>query len=224
MQRLTVFVDYQNVYHLARRAFSLDTSRSQSGQVHPDLTGVLINTMRNQTFVGTANESSLGEVRIYRGMPDGAMDPKGHGATTRQIAHWERHPDVKAFTHPIAYPKGWENQRDRGRIVRGGDKPREKGIDVQLAVDLVLGAVQDEYDVAVVFSGDSDLLPAIRAAMTIGKHIEVAAWSPSEQWATRIPGRGLPPLSDGRPRKLWCHYLNAEDFRFTRDDTDYTRS
>lgn len=223
VQRLVVFVDYQNVYHLARRAFRLENGPSTSGQVNPDRLGVLIEARRNMTFKGTANECELKEVRIYRGMPDGAMDAKGHGATSRQIAHWERFPDVKAFTHPIAYPYGWENEWDRARIKRGGDKPREKGIDVQLAVDLVLGAVENHYDVAVVFSGDSDLLPAIRAAMKLGKHIEVAAWDPPDSWATRIPARDLPPRPDGKPMKLWCHFFKAEDFRFARDNTDYTQ-
>ncbi len=171
----------------------------------------------------TPNESELTEVRVYRGMPDGALDPKGHGAASRQIETWERHPDLRAFTHPIAYPHGWENERDRPRIVRTGEKPREKGIDVQIAVDLVLGAVNDDYDVGIVFSGDSDLLPAIRAAMIIGKHIEVAAWSPGDRRATRIPPRDIPPWPNGNTRSLWCHFLQAEDFRFVRDDTDYAR-
>ena len=38
---------------------------------------------------------------------------------------------------------------------------REKGIDVKLATDLIVGAVDDKYDVAIVVSSDSDLVPAI---------------------------------------------------------------
>ena len=179
------FVDYQNVYKLARRAFAGPDSWPSTGQIHPDLAGVLFQAKRNQTYGGTENETELGEVRIYRGMPDGALDPKGHGAASRQIAHWERHPDVAVFSHPLAYPRGWENEWDRAASVRSGEKPREKGIDVQRAVDLVLGAVHDEYDVAVVFSGDSDLLPAIRAAMTLGSTLR---WRHGVPAINRLPG------------------------------------
>jgi len=41
------------------------------------------------------------------------------------------------------------------------ERMREKGIDVKLATDLIVGAVDDKYDVAVVVSSDSDLVPAI---------------------------------------------------------------
>lgn len=42
------------------------------------------------------------------------------------------------------------------------ERKREKGIDVMLAVDLVVGAVEDTYDTAIIISSDADLLPAIK--------------------------------------------------------------
>lgn len=218
MNRLVVFMDYQNVYMLARRAFAYHHDPSQVGQIHPDLVGLLLRARREQV---DPDNNELSEVRVYRGLPDGALDPKGHGAATKQIAHWEGRPDVRAFWHPLAYPRGWEVEEDRPAIRQRGEKPREKGIDVQIAVDVVLGAVNDEYDVGIVFSGDSDLLPAIRAAMSLGKHVEVAAWGHHLRPATRIPGTKLPARSNGSPRKLWCHFLSIDDFEFCRDDTNY---
>lgn len=41
------------------------------------------------------------------------------------------------------------------------ERKREKGIDVMLATDLIVGAVEDVYDMAIVISSDADLLPAI---------------------------------------------------------------
>ncbi|MBI5004484.1 NYN domain-containing protein [Candidatus Kaiserbacteria bacterium] len=50
-----------------------------------------------------------------------------------------------------------------GRIMYDGkDRIREKGVDVKLAVDLVIGAADDMYDVAIVVSSDTDLIPAIK--------------------------------------------------------------
>jgi len=47
---------------------------------------------------------------------------------------------------------------DTGRI-------REKGVDVKLAIDVVIGASDNLYDTAIVVSSDTDLIPAIKYAV-----------------------------------------------------------
>lgn len=47
----------------------------------------------------------------------------------------------------------------------------QKGIDVQIAVDLVSNAYLDNYDIAVLFSGDIDLLEPIRTVKNLGKNV-----------------------------------------------------
>lgn len=50
-----------------------------------------------------------------------------------------------------------------GKIMYDGkDDIREKGVDVKLAVDLVIGAADNLYDIAIVVSSDTDLIPAIK--------------------------------------------------------------
>ena len=41
------------------------------------------------------------------------------------------------------------------------ERMREKGIDVKIATDLLVGAFDDKYDTAIVVSSDADLVPAI---------------------------------------------------------------
>jgi len=41
-------------------------------------------------------------------------------------------------------------------------KNTEKGVDVQLAISLLLDALNDKYDIALLFSGDADFCPAIK--------------------------------------------------------------
>jgi len=41
-------------------------------------------------------------------------------------------------------------------------KTSEKGVDVSLAIDLLLDALKDKYDVALLFSSDADFCPAIK--------------------------------------------------------------
>jgi len=49
-----------------------------------------------------------------------------------------------------------------GKIMYDDGKIREKGVDVKLSVDLVIGAVDNLYDTAIVISSDTDLIPAIK--------------------------------------------------------------
>ena len=46
-----------------------------------------------------------------------------------------------------------------GRILYDKSRPREKGTDVKIAVDLVVGAVDEIYDTAILVSSDTDLIP-----------------------------------------------------------------
>ena len=49
------------------------------------------------------------------------------------------------------------------------------GVDVALAVGLLVEA--PNYDVAILFSGDADLLPAVEhVVINLGKTVESAAW------------------------------------------------
>ena len=47
----------------------------------------------------------------------------------------------------------------------------EKGVDVKITTDIVRGALKNEYDCCYVISSDSDILPAIEAALESNKKI-----------------------------------------------------
>jgi hypothetical protein len=98
-----------------------------------------------------------------------------------------------------------------------GFDPREKGIDVQLAIDFVVMAVRGEYDVGILFSTDTDLKPALDAVCDLtasrGIKAEVAAWSGPNAQARRI--------SATRGRHVFCHWLGPIDFQSVSDSKDY---
>ena len=54
---------------------------------------------------------------------------------------------------------------------KGGFVFDVKGDDVHLAFDLVSGAYEDLYDIAIIVSGDEDFVPAIKKAQKLGKKI-----------------------------------------------------
>lgn len=65
---------------------------------------------------------------------------------------------------------GWKVSYGHILIDKGGQ--REKGVDVQIAVDLVVGAYEDIYDSALLISSDTDLIPAVRKVRNKGKKLE----------------------------------------------------
>lgn len=55
----------------------------------------------------------------------------------------------------------------------------EKGIDVKLAVDMLVHGFRNAYDVALLVSGDADFCDALQAVKDMGHHVEVALFHPT---------------------------------------------
>ena len=194
-----VFVDYQNAYRWARASFhNHRTDPHWLGQFNPEGLGRLI-----AQASGAGRQRVLEQVRVYRGMPDAGRDSRGYAATRRQTAEWEKSMLVKVTTQPLRYPRDYP------------DSPaQEKGVDVRLAIDFVMMAVRDEYDVGVLMSNDTDFRPVLEEVEGLGaKTVEVAAWRPP----TAQPRR----LWIGRNRP-WCNWIDHAAYRSIQDNRDYT--
>lgn len=75
-----------------------------------------------------------------------------------------------------------------GYYVGSPQNRKEKQTDVNIAVEMVLDAVNDNgYDTALLFSGDMDLAPAIRAVKKLPNHksviVCVPTYEPYEGWS-----------------------------------------
>lgn len=195
--RVVLFVDGQNCYRGARRAYCGEAAPARCGQVHPHLLG---HHLCEQSGAGR----SLAGVRVYRGMPSRSRNPKGYSAAQRQVAAWRRQPLVDAWTRPLSYaPDG---------------VAREKGVDTKIAVDMVRMAQRNEFDVAVLVSDDTDFLPALEAVVEIKRSIaacEVATWVPPD--GRRSPSPRI------RGEHVRMHTLREHDYRALEDPTDYAR-
>ena len=55
----------------------------------------------------------------------------------------------------------------------------EKGVDIMVATDLLKFAWDDLYDVAILVSGDGDFAYAVETVKNMGKHVEIAAFTPN---------------------------------------------
>lgn len=197
MQRVAVFLDYQNVYMQARRCFAGRGAGGVLGQVHPAALAELLASR------SSGGRRALVTVRIYRGLPDIGRDPRGHAAVRRQAEAWTADPRARVLLRPLRYPRDYPRSR-----------PQEKGVDVLLAIDFVRMAVSGEYDVGILMSHDTDLVPALEVVAGLGgPTCEAAAWGgPRARRRLWVPGAAV-----------WCHYLTAADYAAVADPRDYTR-
>ncbi len=88
-----------------------------------------------------------------------------------------------------------------GRLEPRGETFVEKGVDVNIAVDMLSMAMRDTYDTAILVSSDGDFAKAIEAVQETGKHVEVACFHKAyhvKQSADRIL-----ELNENSLSKLW---------------------
>jgi len=137
VRRVVFFIDGSNIYSHLRDVFG-------NGRVHiPTLCGEL--TEQGERFL---------QWRYYvAALPQGeAPDERlSYSAQQRFLQYVRNHRKGELCL-------GRFQRDDRGCL-------REKGVDVRLSIDLVRMAIHDEYDAAVVLSGDGDIVPAIETVI-----------------------------------------------------------
>ncbi|NQX33282.1 NYN domain-containing protein [Herbiconiux sp. VKM Ac-2851] len=197
MERVAVFLDYENVHRTGHQLYGSVGQPKYDTVVDPVKIAEVVVAKRR-----TAGE--LTSIRVFRGRPVPEFQSKPASANDLQAAAWVLDSRVQLKRRDLKY----EFDADRKWV-----SAREKGIDVALAVSLVEGSLKEQFDVAIVFSCDTDLLPAVELAYRdTAAHIEVACWSGSKPlWFPE--GLRMSP-----PRRMpYCHFLSQQDFLDCRD-------
>ncbi|MXZ91486.1 MAG: NYN domain-containing protein [Chloroflexi bacterium] len=175
-----VFIDGQNLYHLARSSWLVNPSDKSSPYTWASYdVAKLANAL-------TAREPgrTLTEVRFYTGVPDEFSRPSLHGFWTNKIRYL-RNGGIYVY---------------QGKVNAGG----EKGVDVSLALDLVQATHERRFDVAIIVSQDSDFGPAVGLAKQIA-----ASQNRTLKFESAFPfhrGRVSPR---GVPGTTWVHIDQA---------------
>lgn len=164
--RVAVFIDWQNVYKTAREAFGLQALPNERGNFSPFRLARILAAGN-----GRGKSAGLTRVEIHRGLPSSSRDPTGFGANRRQATAWKREGGeiVVSRLRPLRYPPPYTEDQT----------PVEKGIDVQLALAVAETILTNGADVAILFTHDTDLLPAVEmvARLKGPARIETAGWS-----------------------------------------------
>jgi hypothetical protein len=199
VKRAVAFIDGQNLYHAARRAF---------GHRDPNYDVGALAAAVCQPFAWTWSQA-----RFYTGVPDAVDNPAWHAFWTAKNAHMGRQ-GVHVFFRPLRYrnrrihlPDGSEHTFLTGE---------EKGIDVRLALDVIRLAHRNLFDVAVIFSQDQDLSEVAAEIREIvreqGRWIKVASAFPFS--ATCRDRRGIDKTDWIRiDRATYDACLDRRDYR-----------
>lgn len=115
------------------------------------------------------SESLLGRVTYYDGlMVDDAVDSEEQKRRLEQRKKYWDYIEVQHVTH-----LGFGYAR-RGRD-RDAMKLRQKAVDTLLAVDMLVGAFDRTYDLALLVAGDADFVPVVEEVRRRGRWVVVGA-------------------------------------------------
>lgn len=109
----------------------------------------------------------------------------------QRLAEWHAMQEAISAEHPFVrfYRTGWQPCYLPDRRLG-----QEKAIDIGLAVDLVRKA--NDYDLAVLFSGDGDYVPAVKVIQAAGKQVALMEFAIRTGETLRGTSRRLHALSD----------------------------
>ena len=141
-KRVVAFFDCQNLFQAVKGLW---------GYTYPNFDPIKLAKMIVKNH--SSDRWALDGIRLYTGIHEHAHDKRWHTFWTNKLnAHRVSDSRVFAFTTPLRYTD---------------NIPREKGIDVRIAIDLVVMAIDGMYDVALLFSQDNDLAQAAAEIRTI---------------------------------------------------------
>ncbi len=155
MEKIMVFVDGNNFYR---------GCKDNLGRVDVDIAklGHIFAKILSSTLIRTY---------YYNAWISDRFDPIGHEKQRKFFESLERAPQLTVkFGRLIYHP-----MREGG--IEGRFFPTEKGIDVQIAVDMIRIGLLKACDTVVLVSGDSDFIHAITFVKDLGLNVCVANFS-----------------------------------------------
>jgi len=150
-RRVAVYVDGSNFYH--------------------KLKDLGIKNCTYYKYGALANHLARGRDVIGKRYYIGVIRAKAGDARAKKMQENQ----VNLFNHLGSKQERFSVQR--GFLMKNDGVFHEKGVDVKMAVDILVGAYEDLYDTAILLSSDTDLIPAIEKARLLGKRVEYIGFS-----------------------------------------------
>lgn len=135
---LLFYIDGQNVHHAFEKNFKIDS-------YYFNFRSFCTSVVKNWK-----NVSSI-QIKYYGAIYPKELDPVKHHKDNAFYDSLEKKQNIRVRKGKFNFDRTGRNQYP----------PREKGVDVLLAVDLICDGFYQAYDQAIIISDDTDLIPAI---------------------------------------------------------------
>lgn len=200
IKRVVAFVDGQNLFYAAKKAF---------GYPFPnyDVACLASTLSKNQNW-------QLEQTRFYTGVPSADDKPFWNHFWSAKLAVMGGRQSIHVFSRPLRYRNQTISLPDgTTQTVLVG---QEKGVDIRIALDIVRLARENLYDVALIFSQDQDLTEAAEEVRLIGtqqgRWIKLASAFPISPTITN--GRGINKTDWIKiDRKTYDSCIDSRDYR-----------
>ena len=154
-QRVAIFIDGSNLYHNLKR-FNIKTTFEK-----------IIKKVETRR--------EIVDIFYYTALLDKLIDEKSYKEHERFLDKIKEIPNFHVVLCNL-----------RKVVLKNGSVDFTiKGDDVYLATDLIKGAYENLYDVAIIVSGDADFIPAINLAQKKGKKVINAFFPKSSSYLLR---------------------------------------
>lgn len=207
MPTALLIIDYQNIHLTARDCFTPRGTLARDCLVHPLLFAekVLQRRQERLMFASVAagkpapEPLTLAGVEVFRGAASNRENPALYAANQAQRAEWTRDRRVQVEYRTLRY-----------FTERGVRIAQEKGVDVRVALAFTRAVATSAADVVILATHDTDLEPALDAALESGGATpETAGWEGCR--VLRARGIRLPHTA-----------LTGADFVLSRDRRIYS--
>lgn len=142
--RIAIFIDGSNFYHKLKELEIKHTSEFN--------------------YAGFCRRLAWELTIVYQGYYVGVVKAKAGDLKSQKLRARQLHVFNQLRSSHIAIKGGY--------LLESNGIYHEKGVDVQLAIDLLIGAYENTYDVAMIISSDTDLIPAIKKIRSLAKQVE----------------------------------------------------
>jgi hypothetical protein len=201
-KRAVAFFDGQNLFYASKEAF---------GYPFPNYDPKLLTE-----HVCSAKGWSVAGIHFYTGVPSAADKPFWNHFWAAKMAVMGTR-GIRTFSRPLRYRNQTVALTDGTLTVTLVGQ--EKGVDVRIALDIVRFALEDKYDVALIFSQDQDLSEAVqdvkKMALLQNRWIKLACAFPVSPAVTKARGiNGTDWIRIDRATYDAC--LDPNDYRMKR--------
>lgn len=222
-----VVIDYQNVHLTARDIFNKDGQAYES-LIHPQRFAETVVRVRNARQREGYPHATLQETIAFRGLPHSQYNWEQNRRCNAQAARW-REDGATIELRDLKYRFEIAADGRPATDVYGHKIPigpgREKGIDVLVALTCLRKAIQDDVDLVILASRDTDLVPVLDSLTemhakdpTVAR-IETASWYDCEaRRERRFAGGSICPTNGAR---IWNTNLDRSCYEASLDRNNY---